>query len=398
MKKVLCIIIFISFSRQVLGQTNLVPNWSFETFTICPNSGGQITSAVPWVGQSTNSSDYFNACSSNALNVPYAAAGYQYAKDGVAFSGIWTTNPPGTEYREYAQVKLIDSLINNRCYYVEFYCNLNNESEWGTNNLAANFDKLQWSSTGTGFVLSLPQHITKYGNPIIKDTLNWTKVSGIYTSNGGERYITIGNFKFDASTDTSKVNSIGNGYGAYYYIDAVSVYSINPTGIMPWSYPDANVNIGDSVYIGNTMGGSFNSNWYTLPGNVFIKNAPGLYVKPVTTSTYVVTFTLCGVPHSDTLKVTLNGVGIEEYGLKNLEFIISPNPNTGLIQLEISNTEIILQNSLIKIYDIFNREIKTFKLLGNKQTLELQDIKDGVYYLQLLQDSKVLLTKKIIKQ
>jgi hypothetical protein len=136
-----------------------------------------------------------------------------------------------------------------------------------------------------------------------------------------------------------------------------------------------------------------------LLGGGFIKNGSGIFAKPTVTSNYIVQFTVCGVPRADTLKVTVIGsVGIDEFAIKNSELVISPNPNNGLINVEILKKDIVITNSEIKIYDIFNREIKTFKLLSKIQALELQDINNGVYYLQLLQGSKVLLTKKIIKQ
>jgi len=40
----------------------------------------------------------------------------------------------------------------------------------------------------------------KFGNPVITDTLNWIKISGIYAANGGEDHIIIGNFYDDART------------------------------------------------------------------------------------------------------------------------------------------------------------------------------------------------------
>ena len=49
------------FSFEGYGQVNLVPNYSFESYTTCPTASGQISYAVPWIG--TNSStDYFSSC------------------------------------------------------------------------------------------------------------------------------------------------------------------------------------------------------------------------------------------------------------------------------------------------------------------------------------------------
>lgn len=55
------------------------------------------------------------------------------------------------------------------------------------------------------------------------------EISGIYTALGGERFITIGNFKDDANTDTLHLIENGLDPQGYYYIDDVSVINCNDT-------------------------------------------------------------------------------------------------------------------------------------------------------------------------
>lgn len=375
---------------------NLVPNWSFETYTVCPNASGQLPSATPWTAPTNNSGDYYNSCSSS-YNVPNYLGGYQKAKEGSAFAAIWCTQMNGTgsssNYREYLQVQLNDTLTTFKCYYVEFFVNLYEYSRYGINNISANLDKNKYLTTGTGFVLNLPPHIMCYGNPVIKDTINWVKISGTYNSGGGEKYLTIGNFKNDNNTDTT--SAIKNSIGSYFFFDAVSVYSINPTGVLPWQYRDTTVAIGDSVYIGNTMGGTFTSNWFTYGGS-FISSGSGLYVKPVTTSTYVVQFTVCGVPRSDTLKVTVTGVGIDELKTKNSEFRIVPNPNNGTFELQILNNEFILRDEEIRILNVLGQEIRKEKLLSKKQKIILEGPESGFYILQIINDNSLIFSQRLI--
>ncbi len=392
------IIVLISFIQYFgLGAQNLVPNPSFETYTTCPTGGGQINYAVPWVGQTSSATtDYFNACAVPGLSVPYAAHGFQYAKNGNSMAGFWLYTPLSSNSREYAQVMLIDTLSLNKCYYVEYFVNLGNQSRWAINNVAANFSKIQYTTTGTGALLNLPQHITNNPNARIKDTLNWTKVSGMYVAGGGEKYLTIGNFKDDANTDTVQVSSVGANYGAVYFLDAVSIFSINPTGILPWTYNDASVALGDSVYIGNTMGGTFTSNWYTYSGS-FINSGSGIYVKPVTTSTYVVQFTVCGVPRSDTLTVTVTGVGIDELRIKSEELRIMPNPNSGVFEVEILTSELRIKDEELRVTNVLGQEIKREKLLSKIQKINLEEFESGIYYLHIVSKGTTVSTKKIIK-
>ncbi len=85
-------------------------------------------------------------------------------------------------------------------------------------------------------------------------------------------------------------------------------------------------------------------------------------------------------------------------GAKATGFSVVPNPNNGLISIELLSPDVLSGNPVIKLYDLLYREIKRVELVGKKQDLELYDLKSGVYYLQLLQQGKPVLIKKIIKE
>jgi hypothetical protein len=82
------IILLLLFQGTSYGQVNLVANWSMEDITNCPNNAGQLDYAQYWYSPTPADPDYFNACSSVA-NVPNIGSGYQLAKDGHAFAGIF---------------------------------------------------------------------------------------------------------------------------------------------------------------------------------------------------------------------------------------------------------------------------------------------------------------------
>ena len=345
----LCIIC-VSFLSKSQTFQNLVPNGSFENYTQCPNLGGQAYFAAPWIGKaapwsgpSSNSTDYFNSCSPTH-NVPYyAGVSNPYyslnAKHGNAYIGLYLFLKP--TYREYAQVQLSSMLELGKCYYVEFYAVSGQYIKYSSNNASACLSSTLNVVT-TGSILSLPTHITRYNNDVIKDTINWQQVAGLYTAAGDETHITIGNFRPNSQTDTINMYPVGsNPYytypAAYIFVDAVSVYSINPNGALPWSYRDTTILIGDSVYIGNHMGGNLNPKWYTIGGNFIAQNA-GIYVKPAVTSEYVVQYTVCGVPRADTVKVTLsNGTGVSKKLYEKNDIKIYPNPAQNELVIEFSN-------------------------------------------------------------
>jgi hypothetical protein len=66
-------------------------------------------------------------------------------------------------------------------------------------------------------------------NPIT-DTLNWVLISDTIIAQGGEQYITIGNFMQDSLSDTLFLYNQG-WHDSYYFIDDVSVIDIATMGI-----------------------------------------------------------------------------------------------------------------------------------------------------------------------
>ena len=143
----------------------------------------------------------------------------------------------GSNFREYIQIAFSDSLIEGKCYSVAFYTNLQNRIKKAANNIGAYISKTPITITTSPYLLNYTPQILLPGNPVITDTLNWTKVSGLYVAEGGEKYITIGNFKNDSSTTTQVVDTAGFGI-IYYYIDDVSLIPCTDTNDAVIEYED----------------------------------------------------------------------------------------------------------------------------------------------------------------
>ena len=246
---ILHIILFLLVSiNNLKAQINLVLNYSFEQYSTCPQGMSFLSPSCiywytpiskminqppsPFSDYNGGSSDYFNKCSQNTnSSVPLNFVGNQFAKSGVAFSGILiAASPPlsTNNFKEYIETTLSKELISNKMYCIEFYYSI---AEFG-NNILNSYMPLEigalitdtvvyrLSGIGTGQpqnINTTPQISQKL--PESKDTLNWIKVSGSFIAQGGEQYLTIGNFQ---NTDTLTNKSI------YVYIDDVKLYYCGP--------------------------------------------------------------------------------------------------------------------------------------------------------------------------
>lgn len=89
------------------------------------------------------------------------------------------------------------------------------------------------STTNIYEINAIPQVVHSGG--FISDTTQWTQIQGCFTANGGEQYITIGNFTTNYNTDTLNTNSTnlipGREGVSYYYIDDVSLIDQSTVGV-----------------------------------------------------------------------------------------------------------------------------------------------------------------------
>src|ERR1051326_874153 len=218
---------FFSFAQ------NLVPNPSFEQYDTCPNYYSQIYHAIPWFHPTAGTSDYFNVCIDtsaiygNYLGVPQNFIGNQNTKTGTAYAGEFLTYEY-LDYKEYIEVKLTTPLQIGTKYFVSFYVSLSDSSFYATDNIGACFsvDTLK----GDTLLTNTPHIVNPLGNFIANKSL-WTAVYGSFIADSAYQYVTIGNFKNDANTDTVYVGAGGSAltggwkYFSYYYVEDVCVSS-----------------------------------------------------------------------------------------------------------------------------------------------------------------------------
>ena len=220
-------LIVMFFSCGVCVGQNLVPNGDFEQYSGCPTAPQQIDSLLFWFNPSISPSgtpDYFNQCSNPSIvGVPDNAYGFQQGHSGSGYCGIglFPTNGPFANWREYIEVPLLSPLTSSQCYHFEMFVSLANSCTVTTDDIGVYFSNTAISGVNNSLPLPYtPQIINSTG--FFTDTLNWTLVSGNYTAIGGENFLLIGNFKNDFNTDTLHLN-INNGPWIFVYIDDVSL-------------------------------------------------------------------------------------------------------------------------------------------------------------------------------
>ena len=225
---------------------NLVHNHSFEEYRRCPqkiDALGVMTDVEAWWQPTKGSSDYFNACGSRDCTVPRNKMGYQTAHNGQAYCGIYCSQ---ANYREYLQTELKQPLEAGHRYRVSFWVSLADKSPLAVATIGALFTHEMIADTTSWDILMereaseneelenvtiatyLQPQIVNTKDSVLSDSKIWHEITGEIVAEGGERFLTIGNFAdFNHSTVTSTESPNAVLQGAYYYIDDVSVVSLD---------------------------------------------------------------------------------------------------------------------------------------------------------------------------
>ncbi|MBQ8702967.1 MAG: OmpA family protein [Bacteroidales bacterium] len=224
---------------------NLVFNGSFEEYSTCPqriDALGIMSGVDAWWQPTKGSSDYFNACGGRECLTPRNKMGVQEPHSGVAYCGIYCSKE---NYREYLQTELKEPLKKGRRYRVSFWASLADKSPNAIATLGALFTVDRIADTTWNILMhnettdlgnGQKQVVATYYTPQVAQPSRyvliymdqWNEISGEFIAEGGEKYLTIGNFNsFNRSgvVETRAENTVLS--GAYYYIDDVSVVCLD---------------------------------------------------------------------------------------------------------------------------------------------------------------------------
>ena len=392
--RIYILIFFISCS--FFGNTqiaNYVSNGGFEEVFDCFSSDTRPKNWLSFDSNKTLAYGGINLCTCSGA-VPNSSFGYQEPKSGENF--MITTPWCGiqncfAEKRLNLKNRLKTKLDSGVTYCVKFYVVATNYSPYHTSAIGAHFgsavlDTISW----TGGNRPLPFIVPQIKNPLtnyITDTLNWTPITGTFVAGGMEKYMVIGNFEPSPFTYTllADPNQAATD-AAEIYLDHISCI---PIDLPAYAGPDKRCIPGDSVFVGRPSDVEIDESctWYKWPNMATpIATIAGLYVKPVTTTTYVVRQQLwCSGVRYDTVVVYEDAVGYEKLRKLKNGFVITPQPTNNSARIKSKNGNIGEEFQELVLSDELGRSIEKLEISVDMENIELKtcSLPNGIYSLVL---------------
>jgi len=380
---------------------NFVSNGGFEQYFTCSATATVFpANSWKWIDSVVYSNSVY--CSTCYTTIPYTPFGFQYTRTGTAMACIQAlcqpTYCPSSNSRGYLRNRLKVNLQPSKTYCVKFYVNITDYSSYGIDGFGAYFgDNTLDTITKTNGALTylIPQVKNPNGN-IITDTLNWTLVTGTFVATGNEKHMVIGNFKSDAATTKTLINStFAPNVFSVFYVDDVSCIDIN---LPAYAGPDIWCIPGNSVYIGrpSDVGIDEACIWYKLPNmSTAIDTVAGLWVSPVITTTYIVKQEICAGIKYDTVVVHQSATGINELDVLKDHLSVYPVPSKDELNLSLpfdhTFHNITITNNLGQI---MREEEIVFK--NNNATITTSDLPNGVYIFTLKDKTNFQISKRFV--
>ena len=209
-------ILYIAFLLDFEAQTtaerplsrNLVPNGSFENYR---RKSLDVRKAVPW--QQIESVDFYQKALDNDTTPQKGAyAGYCYT--GFRFR---------KNYHEYLQVRLAEPLHRGTIYEFSMHVRLAFWSNAALESFGAVFTKAGYRGQKDAIKSMMVDSICPDGFALTNN-YEWITIKGFYKSDGGEKFISIGNFVPLVQKDMTRLRIIGlKPREAYYFVDDIQL-------------------------------------------------------------------------------------------------------------------------------------------------------------------------------
>jgi gliding motility-associated-like protein len=274
-QKAATLFLFFSWPLYFSGQ-NLVLNCDFDRYTVCPDNHGQFDRAYQWYVPTAGTSDLCHECSSQTVGIPNNMWGSQEPYSGSGYGHIISFyNFASPQYREYMQTRLACPLRAGEEYAVSFYVSNSDNSGFGIDGMGLHFsmDSILADNNIAIDIDGWPE-ITNVPGSVINDKDGWVKISGNYTAQGGEQFITIGNFLKDEDLAIEDYPGNSSNYASYY----VSHISVVPRTSWLDLGNDTTTCFGEPVTVDARLGCAASCLWNDGDtSSVKTLTAPGLY-------------------------------------------------------------------------------------------------------------------------
>ena len=220
----------ISFGQD---QDNLVTNPSFESVRKSPKRLGSIENATGWSSPTAVKADLFTDGKEPKIATPVNVYGKEDPRQGENYVGITAYSKDKKINRSYVMSRLDAPLKKGMRYCVKFNVSLAEASKYAVNNIGAKLSKKPFENDEKVSLFTDPTllHFDNY-QKIMTARYNWTEICGVVQAEGGEKYITLGNFLSKDKTKIVRMKpdpklKVPVFAFAYYYLDDVSVKLLN---------------------------------------------------------------------------------------------------------------------------------------------------------------------------
>ena len=338
-----------------------------------------VDSGNSWQTVFTDSLLSFSSLFFTSFDTGYAAAGNLYKTTNAGMSWTEIINDP---FGQIGEVYFVNSNLGFASGS-GLHRTTDAGNTWTTINFNNTFSSIHFPNDTVGYFI---------GGPGSADQL-------YKTIDGGQNLVTITN-GFQSIKEATYFLSSNIGYICGWYGDllaktidgGVSWQQVDTIGMTQcWDVHFINENIG--YYIDNSGGNYKISN--TIDGGATWTSqlvANGVYLNAF----YFITSNLAvAVGNSGTIYKTNNGgsVGIlEEKIIENLA--IHPNPFSTFTTMKLNKD---LKNATLKIYNFIGHQVAELNgLNGQTITLYRDNLQNGMYLVQIIQDNKIIKSSKII--
>lgn len=229
MKRLSAIILSLLSLFCAYSQKNLVPNGGFEDISGKLKAEAKVDVADGWLSVTATGGDIFSSDAKEAgMSAPDNRFGREKPLEGNNYAGIIAFSYQGKEPRSYVTAEFSQPLEKGKKYCVRFNVSLSDISKFAVNNVGAHISAKQYNMSDSNEPLLVEANVMHSKNKVIETMVFWEPICGVYTAEGGERFISIGNFYSDKATDSKKMKKApqfkeAQLNTAYYFIDEVSV-------------------------------------------------------------------------------------------------------------------------------------------------------------------------------